>query len=350
MKRIVLVVLVAAELFVLLCACGGAQEAPAPPAAEPPASSAEKMPSAAICMGSIRHPIHRLVQLGFMEAADELGYEGHILGLAESSIQELLDCWLQGAREYDIAGAVCWVGDESAYEFLKELHGMGVKTVVPHFPHNYYETKDFIDVNAYADLDQALYDAGEYLVERLRERGIRSGALGVSVSGPALLHEDVMEYMSYMESKYPEYRMADMLLEHSETETSIERMVEYIEANPDLVGVVGRTGASAITWSRAKSRAGREDIFAMGMDYSENNLDVLTSGGIDALVCLPLYEAGSVGLELIDSLLQGAVYQEEEEQWHCELDIRIVTKDGQGQNGAAYYNAMYARSAARFGS
>ena len=126
MKRIVLVVLVAAELFVLLCACGGAQEAPAPPAAEPPASSAEKMPSAAICMGSIRHPIHRLVQLGFMEAADELGYEGHILGLAESSIQELLDCWLQGAREYDIAGAVCWVGDESAYEFLKELHGMGV--------------------------------------------------------------------------------------------------------------------------------------------------------------------------------------------------------------------------------
>ena len=35
MKRIVLVVLVAAELFVLLCACGGAQEAPAPPAAEP---------------------------------------------------------------------------------------------------------------------------------------------------------------------------------------------------------------------------------------------------------------------------------------------------------------------------
>ena len=80
------------------------------------------------------------------------------------------------------------------------------------------------------------------------------------------------------------------------------------------------------------------------------NLDALASGGVDALLGQSLYEAGSVGLELIDSLLQGAVYQEEEEQWYYELDIRIVTKDGEGPQGAAYYNAMYARSAARFGS
>ena len=107
MKRIVLVVLVAAELFVLLCACGGAQT---PPAAEPSSSSAEKQPSAAICMGAVSHPVHRVVQLGFMETADELGYEGHILGLKEGRMQELFDCWLQGAREYDISGAAFWVG------------------------------------------------------------------------------------------------------------------------------------------------------------------------------------------------------------------------------------------------
>ena len=86
-------------------------------------------------MGSVSHPVHRIVQLGFMEKADELGYEGHILGLDDALPQELYDCWLAGAKEYDIAGAVCWVGDDSAYEFLKELHGMGVKVVVvPDFP------------------------------------------------------------------------------------------------------------------------------------------------------------------------------------------------------------------------
>ena len=164
MKRIVLVVLVAAELFVLLCACGGAQEAPAPPAAEPSSSSAEETPSAALCMGAVSHPVHRVVQLGFMETADELGYEGHILGLKEGRMQELFDCWLQGAREYDISGAAFWVGGDSAYEFLKELHGMGIKTVALHFPHVYGETGDFIDAAVYCDWQQAVLEAGDCLV------------------------------------------------------------------------------------------------------------------------------------------------------------------------------------------
>ena len=163
MNRAAAVLLAAAQLTCLLGLPGGCESrnAAAPSATPSVSSSAPAGPAAAVCMGAVDHPVHRVVQLGFVEAADELGYNGHILGLDRGSWQELSACWLQGAREYDIAGAVCWVGDESAYEFLKELHGMGVKTVVPHFPHNYYETKDFIDVNAYADLDQALYDAGE---------------------------------------------------------------------------------------------------------------------------------------------------------------------------------------------
>ena len=64
-------------------------------------------------------PVYRVVQLGFMEKAEELGYEGHILGLEEGGMQEQYDCWLQGAQEHDIGGAVCWVGGDSAYEFLK---------------------------------------------------------------------------------------------------------------------------------------------------------------------------------------------------------------------------------------
>ena len=54
--------------------------------------------------GSVSHPAHRIVQLGFMEKAEELGYEGHILSLDAGSMQELYDCWLKGAKEHDIAG------------------------------------------------------------------------------------------------------------------------------------------------------------------------------------------------------------------------------------------------------
>jgi len=347
-KRMTAVILL---VIILLLPIGcGDSSAPVPPCAPEASPDVPVNQSAAVCMGSVSHPVHRIVQLGFMEKAEELGYEGHILGLSEGSVQELYDCWLAGAQEHDIAGAVCWVGDDSAYEFLKELHGMGVKVVVPYFPQKYYEAKEFIDVNPHSDLEQTMLDAGDYLVEHLRDRGIDTGALGVSVSGPALSHDNVREYMDYMESHYPEYRNADMVLEISTREKAIEKIAEYIDNNPDLVGAIGRTGNSTIVWSEAKARTGRDDIFTMGMDYTKQNLDLLNSGDIDALICQPIYEAGYVGMELIDALINGEVYNKTEEQWHYKLENRIISKNGQGQNGTAYYYDIYERSEARFGS
>ena len=353
MKRSVFILLIAAELLAVLCGCAGRVPETvqsAPPASVSAMENVEETRSAAVCMGSVSHPVHRIVQLGFMEKAEELGYEGHILGLSEGSVQELYDCWLAGAKEYDIAGAVCWVGDDSAYEFLKELHGMGVKTVVPHFAHDYKKTKNFIDVNAHSDMDTTLLDSGDYIVKCLREKAIYSGALGFSVNGPALSHEDVRNYMSYMESTYPEYRIAELEFEGAEQEEAADKITEYIENNADLVAAIGKTGGSAMAWSTAKERTGRDDIFTMGMDYTKQNLDLLNSGDIDALICQPIYEAGYVGMELIDALINGEVYNKTEEQWHYKLENRIISKNGQGQNGTAYYYDIYERSEARFGS
>ena len=129
MNRAAAVLLAAAQLTCLLGLPGGCESrnAAAPPAPPPVSSSTPADPAAAVCMGAVGHPLHQIVQLGFLEKAEELGYEGHVLGLEEGLMQEQYACWLQGAREYDIAGAVCWVGEDSGYEFLKELHGMGVK-------------------------------------------------------------------------------------------------------------------------------------------------------------------------------------------------------------------------------
>ena len=350
MNRIFTVVLVVIELFIFLCACGGAQTPPSPPAAAPSSSSAEEMPSAALCMSVVNHPTHRLVQLGFLETAEELGYEGRVLGLAEGTAQQVHDEWLRGAKEYGISGAAFWGGGDAGYETIKELHGMGVKTVAMHSLHDYWTTKDFIDVTAHSDWRQAVLDAGEYLMNCLREDGVLSGSIGISLTGPGPTFEEIHSLYTYFETYYPEYDILDCVYPGSGQAVAEKAVTEYIASHPDMVGALGMTGNSAPAWARAKSETGREDIVVVATSFMPENLDALASGGVDALLGQSLYEAGSVGLELIDSLLQGAVYQEEEEQWHCELDIRIVTKDGQGQNGAAYYNAMYARSAARFGS
>ena len=125
MKRMFVMALLVVELLCLLWGCksrmplnqcGGSpapEEMSSQNVSQSGSDGGEEKPSAAVCMGVVSHPVHRIVQLGFMEAADDLGYEGNILGFDESSMQELFDCWLQGAEEHDIGGAVCWVGDDS---------------------------------------------------------------------------------------------------------------------------------------------------------------------------------------------------------------------------------------------
>ena len=341
MKRAAALLL--ASVLLLPPGCGGAQT---PPAAEPSSSSAEEMPSAAVCMGVVSHPVHRLVQLGVMEAADELGYEGHILGLEEGSMQELLDCWLQGAEDHDIGGAVCWVGDASAYEFLKELHGMGVKTVVPHFPHSYEETKDFIDANVYYDQSAAAEMVADYLGGKLRNAGIQSGGIGVTVNNLFVSHEDAETFQQYMSEQYPEFTVLDMSAEGYDDPAG--RVAQYIRDNPELVAAFGAASTSPQAWAQAKDATGRGDIMVVGCGYLPDSLYLLRSGKLDALVATPLYEDGYAGMELIDEMLRGKIYNTSVSLWRHNLETPLIYIGGKGLQDPGTYADMHTRSKARF--
>ena len=55
-------------------------------------------------------------------------------------------------------------------------------------------------------------------------------------------------------------------------------------------------------------------------------------------------------MELIHELVNGAAYHISQELWYQPIQADLIRLDGEGPQGPAYYNAMYARSAARFGS
>ena len=71
---------------------------------------------------------------------------------------------------------------------------------------------------------------------------------------------------------------------------------------------------------------------------------------MDGLLVRPVYEAGYVGMELIDELLKGKIYHTDEKLWGQVLPMNIIYPGGEGNHDPARYSAMYARSAARFGS
>ena len=340
------------ELLLALCACGGAQTPASGSSQGAPASadfvSEPENRSVGLCIGLTRYPLHQIVQLGFLEKAEELGYEGHVLGLEEGLMQEQCACWLQGAKEYDIAGAVCWVGDDSGYEFLKELHGMGVKIAGPYFPHAYSQTKEFIDVNVHQDYDAAAIETADFIVKALAEKGIRSGDVGISVPGtpqPAGLQT----FRDYMRKTYPEYNILEEVYESAELPAATAKVETLLRTSPDLVAGFGLSGYSAQVWAAAKESTGRRDVVVVGYDYTTENLDVLSGGGVDALISQPLYEAGAEGLALLDQMFCGKVYSTSETVWKQPLDMPLIYPGGAGAHDPARCHDLYKRAQARFG-
>ena len=226
---------------------------------------------------------------------------------------------------------------------------MGVKTVVPHFPHPYAETKDFIDVNICHDAKVTTVKAADYIGQTLRANGITSGSIGVSANGGCCIsYEDLDVFREHITTHYPEYTVLDPVYEGAEMVEARNKVEAYIRDNPDMVAGYGKTGGATLPWSQAKELTGREDILVVSYDYTIDNLDVVSEGGAVALIAQPLYDEGYTGLELIDEMLHGKAFNASESLWYQKLDAPLIYPGGEGVHGAAMYYDLYERSAARF--
>ena len=76
---------------------------------------------------------------------------------------------------------------------------------------------------------------------------------------------------------------------------------------------------------------------------------MLQDGGVDALICRPLYEEGAASMDLIDRLLNGQVFNQSEDTWWQRSQTYFIRRDGEGINGVDRYFDMYKRAEMRFG-
>ena len=89
----------------------------------------------AICMDSMNHPVHRIVQLGFLKAAEALGYtDAKVIGTEGGDTSEAFAAAeafaLEGGK-----GLLLWAGDSGCYETLASVASNGVVVGIPHFRH-----------------------------------------------------------------------------------------------------------------------------------------------------------------------------------------------------------------------
>ena len=302
-----------------------------------------------LCVGLFNHPTIRLLRLGFLEKAYELQeYAPMVSSLPEGPAAELYEEWARAIEANNANGVIIWQWDASLYSIIPPQREKGVKIVIPYMDVSVYNAPEdpedsrvlvgAIDANPICDEGKRLSDAAEYIVNRLTQNGVTSGTIA--------FHGD-----SYYQPAFREY------IEANSSFTVVERRVgDGIDNTPTIRDMVDHNDIVAVynplatpdEWAAVLGQSPKDAgiVYVAGIT-SEDNLHALIAGEIDAIVSTPYYEAGYVGMEMLDRVLKGETF--EGDAWQPALPTYIVTADGTGKNGPDFYLDQYARAEALFG-
>ena len=293
----------------------------------------------AIGMGSNNHPVHRIVQYGF-----DKGIEHHCATkidatMNEGSARELMAKYEWAIVEEKAEGMLLWSGDDTFYQFMRDMKKEhGTEFVVPHFAHEYVDTKDFIAANPHYDDRMMGEMAADILVEALHAKGITSGSIGNTQAGAGVTDNAASDAFRHRLNEIaPQFRVTDVVFEGLELSAAATKVVGIINANPDIVGAFGTTGGSAQSWTKAMEMTGRTDLVIIGVDVTAENLDVLENGPITGLMCTPLYDEGYNSVGILHDVINGTPYNKTEEDWNIVYDVVGLTKDS---DLTPYYNLI----------
>lgn len=301
----------------------------------------------AVCMGSINHPVHRIVQMGFMTKADELGYKGEISGLDEGSAQELITKW-ESTITNGAKGVLLWTGDDSCYEMMKGLADQ-CKFVVPHFAHSYQDTKAFISRNISCLAASYGKAVADFIVDKLKAKNVTTGTIGVTQNGSNVTENAANDaFRAEMANLKTNFKLADTVFEGAEVASAATKVTGVIQANPDIVAGFGTTGGSPQSWATAMENTGKTDLVVVGMDYTELNVNLVKDGKISAIVCQPLYTEAQESAKTLDEIFGGKDFTTSESTWFEELPAPIAYLGGSGDADVNSYADIIAKVVSYF--
>lgn len=305
----------------------------------------------AICMDNSNHPVHRIVQLGFLKAAQALGYtNAKVIGTEGTDHAEALAAAENFAAEGG-KGLLLWEGNEAGYETLASCASQGVIVGIPHFRHvddNAENAPEGLAFNMACD--PVLY--GKQVAELMAEKlSGKTGSVAITINTHNKTEDSAdASFRATWEGLAGTYDLANIKLLPTEMEGGVIDSATainlgIINANPDIIGAFGTTGNSPITWADAATKAGYADgeLVLVGMDATEGNLDYLEAGKVAAIVAQPLYGEAYKTMEYLDKIFRG----EEVPMW-TDLVAPVVTVDGEGENGLAFHRGIAAEVAEFF--
>jgi ribose transport system substrate-binding protein len=262
------------------------------------------------------HPVHRIMQGGFLSECRRLGYECEIVGaeaLDMPATAPLADAIL---AKGDIKAIGVYAFDPSTYPFIARW-GKDYPIVSWHIPVREGEAQGLKAVTGTVPTD--------YAIESARAIGREIGCRGtVAVTeGSFNTVENLVArvFTETMADECPDVKVLKPQEEGFDVPAAKAKAVSILQANPDTVAAFSTTGGGPVTWAGAADQAGKR-LTIIGMDYVRQNLDLVKDGRVFAVVGQPLFEEGAKTAELLDQLVAG-----ESVAYDNPLPATIITRD-----------------------
>ena len=267
-----------------------------------------------------KHPVVRLMRLGFWDAC--------------ADFESVVDCEEVLVMEPDVDGYV------SAMEQVGTLGGSaaviyndsdaliagaeGLQAVMPtvsfHKPFDIGESPN----SAWVSADTCTYAINA--AKRIGEKLGGEGVVATSMSSAESQTESVVQdcFKEEMAKSFPGIEVLAPEYETVEVNEATGIAEAKLIGNPEIAAVFTSTGAGANAWATALRGLGREpgEVVVVGMDATAENLALIESGEVWAVVAQPLVEEVYAATEIALKIALGMPY--EEQNW---LDAPFVTAD-----------------------
>ncbi len=141
------------------------------------------------------------------------------------------------------------------------------------------------------DVAQAANDAAMAMGKVLDGKGTIAVTQG---SFNAEENQMAADFAAVIARNFPAIVLLAPQLEGFEPSAAKAKAIALLQGNPAVTGAFSTTGNGAETWSGAARTAHRR-VSIISMDYTRQNLDLVKSGEVYAIVAQPLYEEGRGG-------------------------------------------------------
>jgi len=266
------------------------------------------------------HPVHRLMQAGFLHQCEALGYHCEVVGNPSATTYDvpatlpLAEAALSRTR-FD---AVAVYGpDPAIYSYISKLSREGLPVITWHVlpPEG---SVPGLKAAAAQEISAAGANAAIALGEKLGGRGTIALTQGASNDTENAMSD---AFRNTIAERYPDIKVLPTQMEGFEPSAAESKVIAILQGNPDVVAAFGTTGNSAQTWAGAARKTG-SDILIIGMDYIRQNLDLVKSGDAYGIVAQPLYEESAKVTELLGALARG-----ETVPYRNVLPSKVITAD-----------------------